>query len=117
MNHTLKILNFLYQNNNGSFHDISKAYKKSKLPSDLFLATKLTELEDLKYIHARCFDEIKDLRTNERETKLLIISLNKPQSLQAMITTGGEDYVDKNTIRFLKWLIQKRNFIIYLIGY
>jgi len=116
MNHTLKILSFLYKNNDGSYLDISKAYKTSKVPSDIFLANKLLELKDLHYLEARCFNEIPDLRTANKETKLLTISLNKPQSLQASITSQGEDYVDNNTISLFKWMINKRHFLIYLIG-
>lgn len=57
MNHTYKILKYLYKNNNGEEHPVQFAYNKNKLPAREFLWDKIKELGDLGYIEPKLKDQ------------------------------------------------------------
>lgn len=117
MNHTYKILKYLYKNNDGSYHDIKKAYYKKKLPSDELLAKKIMELATAQLIDSRSVYEDRGLLEADEDTQVITLVVNRPKSYQVMITSLGEDYIDDRTYNlFGIWLLQKRNGILILIG-
>jgi len=106
----------LYKNNDGSYHDIKKAYSKKKLPSDEMLGRKIMELAAKILIDSRCVYEDRGILVADVNTQLVTIEANKPESYQAMITSSGEDYIDDRTIKLFGWIIQKRNFWVVVNG-
>ena len=115
MNHTYKILKYLYKNNDGRYLDIRKAYSKKELPSDELLARKFMELASFKLINSRSVYEDRGLLEVDTDTQLITMIENTPESFSAMISIEGEDYIDEKTIKFFGRIVQKRNFWITAI--
>ena len=117
MNHTYKILKYLYKNNDGSYHDIRKAYSKKKIPTDELLAKIIKELATAKLIDSRGFYENRGLLEADEDTQVITLVENRPESFQVRIAFLGVDYIDVKTYNFFGiWLLQKRNGVLILIG-
>jgi len=122
MNHTYKILKYLYLNNDGEYHNVKGAYKEKELPSVELLFYKIRELEKYQFIISKSvYEERGILSTGFTAEELLG---NPPGNLdfnfcgfQLMITTNGEEYIDNKTINITKnWIVEKRSFWITFIG-
>jgi len=118
MNHTYKILKYLYKNNDGSYHDIRKAYSKKKIPIDELLAEIIKELASAKLIDSRGFYENRGLLEADEDTQVITLVVNRPESYQVRIAVFlGVDYISERTYNFFGiWLLQKRNGVLILIG-
>ena len=116
MNRTHIILKYLYKNNDGHFINIQNAFKSNSMPTDIYLISKIMELVLLNYIESRFYYENKELSSKDRDTIIVSMSLYKPQSMQVRITSTGEQYIEKNTVKIFNWIPEKRNFIIYIIS-
>lgn len=117
MNHTYKILKYLYKNNDGKEHPVHNAYNKNKLPSRELLWDKIKELDGLGYI--KMDDDVHGLLDINRRypSTFETIPDDKHTLYQIKITSKGEDYIDERTYNlFGIWLLQKRNGILILIG-
>lgn len=67
VNHTYKILKYLYKNNDGEYHPVQHAYCKNKMPSRKLLWDKIEELKGLGYIELKDKIRLRGLFDNSGE--------------------------------------------------
>ena len=118
MNHTYKILKYLYKNNDGEYHPVQHAYIKNKLPSREMFWDKIRELQRIGYLEHKSKHDFIDLLDRDRKYPMPFGTLpdNKHTLYQIKIISKGESYIDDRTIKVFKWIIQKRNFWVYSIS-
>lgn len=118
MNHTYKILKYLYNNNDGEYHPVQHAYCKNKLPSRKLLWDKIEELKILEYIELETKSRVRGFFDDSGDYPREFDNLSDDKHIlyQIKITSLGEDYIDERTYNlFGIWLMQKRNGIVILI--
>ena len=119
MNHTYKILKYLYKNNDGEYHPVQYAYGKNKLPSRKLLWDKIGEMKGSGYLELMGKFRVRGLfdDSGDYPREFDNLSDDKHALYQIKITSLGEDYIDNRTYNlFGIWLVQKRNGILVLIG-
>jgi hypothetical protein len=117
MNHTYKILKYLYKNNDGNYHAVQYAYRR-KLPSRELLWDKIQELKILGYVFGKDILELRGLfdETGDYPRKYDTLEDEKHILYQVKITSKGEDYIDERTYRLGNFIFQRRNFIIVVLA-
>lgn len=110
MNHTFKILKYLYKNNDGQYHKIGNVYKDKKIPPNRFLWDKYWELVKNGYVIIPDTDSMRSLiglETYGYEVNEL--SDFDFRSLKFRITTKGEEYIDDKNKK-------EKSYVISVVG-
>jgi len=119
VNHTYKILKYLYKNNDGKEHPVQFAYCENKLPSRELLWDKIKELGELGYIEPKhnIDDDVHGLLDINRRYPREFGTLpdNKHTLYQIKIISKGESYIDDRTVKVCRWIVRKNDFFIVSI--
>jgi len=115
MNHTYKILKYLYQKNDLKYHYVGKAYRKRYRPNEEIIFEKSLELLQSGYvkltvIFGETFKEFSNLSGNSLQATKDLYYQNRIEKFEIKITNKGENYISDNTYGITKkWIVQKRS--------